>query len=121
MSGFEITPPLLNERSPMQCGRDATCPADAVWHIFWTTDLENSAACEKHYEEAKQWAWYTAHRSTSVCAEGGGHLVWLNDGSSTCVHPDDVDALTQSQSLGMDRHIDLDSGRLLPIEVPVSP
>tara|TARA_R110000782_G_scaffold29285_3_gene72894 strand:+ start:201 stop:581 length:381 start_codon:yes stop_codon:yes gene_type:complete len=111
---FQITPPLLDERSGMICGYAGDCPRDAVWHIFWTVELENSAACDEHYEAAKQWAWYTAHRSTEVCAEGTGHLVWLQDGASACVHDDDMDNLNASMALGVLRHVDLETGRLMP-------
>ena len=110
---FQITPTLGNLRSPMSCGYEVggPCQRDAVWHIFWTPDLENGAACDEHYEASRRWAWYTAHRMNDVCVEGEGFLLFLKDGASTCVHPNDVDSIKAALEAELAPVIDLESGR----------
>lgn len=120
---FQITPPLLGVKPPTVCGYmpdGVVCAKPATWHIIWNPEMDNGAACDEHYEASKRWAWYTSHRMNDVCREGGGYVVFLSDaGDSTCVHDEDHGDLLASIAAGIERRVDLDTGRLLPVLVPV--
>jgi hypothetical protein len=120
---FEITPPLGDVKPPTACGYgNGICIKPATWHIFWNVSLDNGAACDEHLETSRRWAWYTVHPMNEVCRSGGGCLVFLTEGGdSTCIDEDSAADLDASVALGEQRHVDLDSGRLIPVLLPSAP
>lgn len=74
--GTALTPPLGPRRQHLfhQCGYNASvvegneCGKPATWHIIWTLDAENGAACDEHYENAKaNYVFVCAHQRGADC------------------------------------------------------
>lgn len=78
MSGIT---PRLGVITPTQvCGYETggtICGAAATWHVIWTPDGENGAACDRHMPNAKTFAYWAAHRYEDVC--GAPNSVFSNE------------------------------------------
>ena len=73
------------------------CLQDAVLHVFWDTELENSFVCSDHLDDIERWKPYSTHASeVPPCGLTGSmfHDVRMEDGSveSWCSLDDESDA-----------------------------
>lgn len=63
------------------------CPADATWHILWTTQLDNGFACDPHMAVAReQFVFVDSHQVGPDCGTPG--RVWHYT-QKRCLRPDE--------------------------------
>lgn len=83
--GSGLTPPMGHRRQDRfdTCGFNPSmiegreCAKPATWHIIWTVDAENGAACEQHYQDARaRWAFVCAHPRGPDCMMPGSLMLW---------------------------------------------
>lgn len=98
IEGTALTPPLGHRRQERfdSCGFNPSmiegqeCGKPGTWHIIWTLDAENGAACDEHYENARaQFAFVCAHRRGSDCMMPGS--IVLFDENRCIVEGDPID------------------------------
>ena len=79
--------PLGGLAPPFKCGRlmrwpdvESRCPNDATWHVFWTTEGDNTIDCATHVAEIVEKGDYiTMHRYDTVCSMPGAVFVWAEN------------------------------------------
>ena len=83
--GTAVTPPMGARRQERfdTCGFNPSmvegdeCGKPATWHIIWTLDAENGAACDEHFEDARAtWVYVCAHRRGPDCMMPNSIVVW---------------------------------------------
>lgn len=96
--GGGFTPPMGERRQERfdTCGFNPSmvegeeCGQAATWHIIWTLDAENGAACDHHYESARAtWVYVCAHKRGPDCMMPGS--VVLFDENRCVVEGDPID------------------------------